>query len=403
MTRILILVILATLIPGTADRLSAQPSNDDRSHSLLPDGPSEGNLPDLLRERFNLRDQQIHDSERLRELLELYRENPNPEALQEYLRDNPISPEQLERLRSFAGDQLQSHELSKDFPIPNLDRFRNDIESIRPPDLEAGSLPGGPNSRNGERPIPRDRSRTEEEPIPENQRSRSLMEWAQRHGLDQSEAVRDVIGDLARGEFGDLSGESWPGAAEDLDWFKQEGNEFVEWVQIQANNREDWGLNFSIGEFGFGGGFGDGRLPSGGGSPPTAVEGSWLPVIVLVLFATLGLAAWWYLSRPERKPKNTSTVVTDWPISPDRIRSTDELIQAFEHLALSRIGETARTWHHHAVAAGLTFQDPAHQDSVTELTGLYALARYAPPDQPLTPEQVTAARRNLELLAGGAA
>jgi hypothetical protein len=111
-----------------------------------------------------------------------------------------------------------------------------------------------------------------------------------------------------------------------------------------------------------------------------------------------------------------------WPVHPDRVRTPEELIRAFEYLAVLCLGTVSRSWNHRAIAAGLTGEPPTglgvdwlpglsespgrppaddeQRLAATQLAALYEQARYAPPGEPLPEAALAAARRDLCLLGG---
>lgn len=93
-----------------------------------------------------------------------------------------------------------------------------------------------------------------------------------------------------------------------------------------------------------------------------------------------------------------------WPVAPGMIATRAELIKAFEHLSLLKLGRTAASQHHRAIAAGLCAaidaNSPEGQQAAQHLASLYEQARYAPADEPLTEPALRAARRDLCFLAG---
>ena len=96
-----------------------------------------------------------------------------------------------------------------------------------------------------------------------------------------------------------------------------------------------------------------------------------------------------------------------WPVSPGAVRTREQLVRAFEYLSLLLLGPAARTRHHHDLARQIGDQpdmDPdRRKEAAQALAGLYEQARYAPPQDDLSEEQLDRARRELRRLAGGAA
>ncbi|MFQ3593445.1 MAG: hypothetical protein SNJ82_09715, partial [Gemmataceae bacterium] len=95
-----------------------------------------------------------------------------------------------------------------------------------------------------------------------------------------------------------------------------------------------------------------------------------------------------------------------WPVSIAAIRKREQLVQAFEYLALLRLGRSARTRHHRDLATHLAQLPDLDSENRTaaahELAELYALARYAPEGHNLSEAEYEQARRNLQRLAGEA-
>jgi hypothetical protein len=148
--------------------------------------------------------------------------------------------------------------------------------------------------------------------------------------------------------------------------------------------------------------------PSFGGSPvPGGVPGvgDWGGARVLLwvgLFALIGLFLWKMARRAPRRTGGGEAgawQLGPWPVDPARVATRAELVQAFEYLALLRLGRDARAWNHRDIAAHLGGADAARGQAAGELAALYEQARYAPDDEPLAAPDLGAARRNLCLLA----
>ena len=92
-----------------------------------------------------------------------------------------------------------------------------------------------------------------------------------------------------------------------------------------------------------------------------------------------------------------------WPVLPSQVSTRQDLIRAFEHLAYLCLGRTARTLNHLDVASRLGRSGEDRAAAAGRLAHLYEQARYAPPDEPLPADELTAARGDLTALAGAAA
>jgi hypothetical protein len=94
-----------------------------------------------------------------------------------------------------------------------------------------------------------------------------------------------------------------------------------------------------------------------------------------------------------------------WPVAPSAVRTRGEVVQAFEYLALLLLGRKAGSAHHLEIAGQLAPEDGTGQrrNAAEELALLYEHARYAPPEEELSEDELAAARRDLSLLAGARA
>jgi hypothetical protein len=130
----------------------------------------------------------------------------------------------------------------------------------------------------------------------------------------------------------------------------------------------------------------------------------WLWVAVL---ATMGFVL--YKTSGVRRLGSTAKGwrLGPWPVAPGAVATRGDLVAAFEYLALLNLGPAARACHHLALAASLgelgPEVSPERCRAAGELARLYEQARYTPGDEPLSPDDLAAARRDLCLLAGVAA
>jgi hypothetical protein len=169
------------------------------------------------------------------------------------------------------------------------------------------------------------------------------------------------------------------------------------------------------------------HFPAFRGGPPVTLPGAGLPrppaghVDVsgwpLLLWALVGLgfgvALWrilaWQQGRTGRAG-DAAWKLGPWPVSPAGVTTREDLVRAFDYLALLCLGQTARTWNHLEIAARLGDEAPRaarmaaaaeeRRGAAARLALLYEQARYAPPAEPLPDADLAAARRHLCLLAG---
>jgi hypothetical protein len=153
-------------------------------------------------------------------------------------------------------------------------------------------------------------------------------------------------------------------------------------------------------------------LPSVGGSSasaPTsaAADGdAWAPILSLLLLgAIVFLLCKMGLRLKVRSDDGAdeSWRLGSWPVSPDDVSTRQDVIRAFEYLALLCLGPDAGVCHHRALAARLAEQDNgnrARRQAAEMLAWLYEQARYAPADETLSQGELSDARHALCLLAG---
>jgi hypothetical protein len=218
--------------------------------------------------------------------------------------------------------------------------------------------------------------------------------WESRFGpLKNSPAVQDLMKEMIAGR--DKAGAPTGGSLDEV-------------VQSLAKSAKAAGG----GKGGDGGGwklpgFGGGGLSSGGpvGGPVGGgafAGGSWLPVILFVVVAAVGLGLLWLWPRLMGKKQDGPTPVPGlgpWPLDPRTIRDRDDLVRAFEYLSVLVNGADARTWNHRTIAGGFRKNVAGAADSADELADAYCVARYTPPDRPMSDFEVETARTHLCRLA----
>lgn len=134
----------------------------------------------------------------------------------------------------------------------------------------------------------------------------------------------------------------------------------------------------------------------------------WGPgVMALLALAVFLMLVWkmagWSRAQAERAAAEAWRLGA-WPVAPDAVSSRDELIRAFEYLALLCLGPSASTCHHHELANRLADRQPEdsarRRQAADRLADLYEQARYAPRAEPLSPDELSDARHALCFLAG---
>lgn len=101
-----------------------------------------------------------------------------------------------------------------------------------------------------------------------------------------------------------------------------------------------------------------------------------------------------------------------WPVSPSAVSTRQDVIRAFEYLALLCLGTPAAACHHRELGqrlaeappypprSGGDMGGPGRRQAAEMLAWLYEQARYAPAGETLSHEQISDARHALCLLAG---
>jgi hypothetical protein len=143
------------------------------------------------------------------------------------------------------------------------------------------------------------------------------------------------------------------------------------------------------------------------GPPSTSSSADGVATVAGVIGAVVLLVIGWQLlgKRAAAKRRELAVAPGSWPVAPDAVASRDDLVRAFEYLALLRLGADACTSNHLAVAARIGEAEPEHsrRAAAKELARLYERARYDPDRSPLGDADLAAARRDLSLLARVAA
>ncbi|QDU21532.1 hypothetical protein [Urbifossiella limnaea] len=133
-----------------------------------------------------------------------------------------------------------------------------------------------------------------------------------------------------------------------------------------------------------------------------ALNGTWWPVLFLILALVGGVFLWRLIAKYRRPDVNEIDpyALGPWPVDPHHLRSRADVVVAFEHLSVLLCGEVAKTWTHTTIAGALSEMAMAEPARAMMLARLYELARYTPIDEPLTTAELAEARRLVCRLAG---
>jgi hypothetical protein len=149
--------------------------------------------------------------------------------------------------------------------------------------------------------------------------------------------------------------------------------------------------------------FGGGpKLPNFGGGIPSISSNGVFAVLILIVAV---LIAWqlWNLSRKRRPKTALATSIGPWPVDPHAVRTRAELVQAFDYLAILKLGLAAKPWNHRVVAEQWSKRLKQCRDAAQSLADLYETARYTTGDEALTAAERAEARATLAHLADASA
>jgi hypothetical protein len=151
------------------------------------------------------------------------------------------------------------------------------------------------------------------------------------------------------------------------------------------------------------------RMPATGpvGNPDLATTSSstWVAVMLAVLVVVGVMVAFGFLLRGVRSStaRRQQWHPGPWPVDPARILTPEELVRAFDHLALLLLGRQAEHFNHRTIAAQLSSQCAGgkhSQPAVETLARTYEQARYAPSGGLPGANDLQRARVDLCALAG---
>jgi hypothetical protein len=450
----------ATLLVVTAGSLPAalaQPSEAEiqRSHNPavfrdLAENLDADWLKSLQKQQLGLEKQ--HLDKRIRQETglrpeDLDRLKNNPEKMLELLRNKGLSSDMLKLIEKNpalmnAGIQGAKDKLGLGKPEADKaaepERKQPPQESERPPPEEKQAPPR--NDPESQRQQPEPQAKTLDKSQGERQEDKSsgtgratsdeagdsqtprlpvgdkLQGWAERmltnSQLSDSPAMQNALRSLARSTLGNED-PKWRKLAEATEGFRDKISSWEKSADLgRFLPKEGFHLPEALSPERLGK-FSPNRWmerPEGGaGLPqfgtPGASGGNFLTVLAWIVGLGAGAVClrqlWLRSEESRREQKRLQALRLAWPVDANNVKSREDLVRAFEHLALSNLGLNARTLNHLEIAAGLgQSADPTRRDAVLSLTDTYERARYTPGDEPLSAEMIAEARRHLSVLAG---
>lgn len=143
------------------------------------------------------------------------------------------------------------------------------------------------------------------------------------------------------------------------------------------------------------GGFSGGDL--GSGAIPIVI------IVAVIVVAIAGFMIWRYWPQIQAKLGNQPKPIAGlgpWTIDPRQVVDRETLVRAFEYLSVLICGDGARVWNHQTIADAFRENVPGAAPFADPLARLYALARYSPANEAISPQDIAEARGYLCRLAG---
>lgn len=200
--------------------------------------------------------------------------------------------------------------------------------------------------------------------------------------------------DQVRDKYGKLS--------ESQTWDKMFANKQLNWPKNLTPKLPQNMPNIRIPSGGGGGGGTGFSAPSFGGVGSFGAGGGQAVLWICVALAFAGIIYYLLKGRPGLGAYRGAQSLwpQDWTFNPALVRTREDLIKAFEYLAVRGCGEEAITWNHRHIASELGQRHQAEAPAADHLAKVYETARYCPPEDPLPEPVLEEARRDLHLLAG---
>lgn len=259
--------------------------------------------------------------------------------------------------------------------------------------------------------------------------------WEANFGsLDNTPALRQAFIDMYSGGGGNWTGGSgkpfdWNGGGSGVggsgNWSGGSGSGgggMAQWFNnVTSNGGPSWWKSMTGGSSGKswfsgwntgGGGGASSYTPSVGGGGIGSVGGlgggfaglgtAGMVIVGLIAAAVIAFLVYryWPAIAALRRPPTPLPGAGPWPIDPRDVKDRESLVRAFEYLSVFICGDGARVWNHVTIADAFRENVPGAAGIADPLARLYAVARYTPAREEISPADIAEARRHLCRLAG---
>jgi hypothetical protein len=424
--RVLGLLAVMTGLAWSSGLVGADDPRERPSHFPLPRRDGSSDLQKLFEDRLRqlelLRSQEFEQFLRkilpeadVRQLIDtLQRRMKEDPAFADQLRQlieqsqgKPLPPETIEQFKRWF-DQLSHKRPPKKVEPP--DPLVKDPDPIDP-EPRPPRRPGQNPPSKGKRPDwPADPTDEASRALAREQIDQFLRAMERLAGkLEESPALQQAVRDLTKSDL-DLQSSTLPPeerldaqlaglnqyVRDSRDWFRDSWKALKK-LDFPAMPAVDW-PSMGLPDMG---GLPGVSLPAFSGVPGAAT--GWEDILGLIVLCVLAVLGWKLLQHVLAAPRDRDRDawrLGPWPVDPARIASRAELVLAFEYLSLLRLGYPARHWNHREIAERLAGDREDNRRAAAGLADAYEQARYAPESDPLQPEALAAARRDLCFLAG---
>ena len=391
----LCLLLLTAAVPGMAQPPRGQPAPSTKEYRPLP---YSGSLVDIYKDQLL----QAKDTEFLKKLMELA--NQDPKALQKLLENHKlkagdpsaVDPELLKLLQNSDGTSKSPDEL-KDL----LKKLQDQVTPNKAPEPKAKPkvpTPDGTTTHHEQRPDPL--AKIAEAFVKKMDKS-SLPDKFPAFNKFKDDVMAGKTGTASKGDLGSLGLEDVLDVLGKSSKTNGDGPSLPQAGPLEipggAGGMPDVPTAPLVPDL-------SGIAGAAGGLTTTSVAGGGLALVqillILAVFVVAAILVWRLLGRSrQHEPQVALATLGPWPVDPARISTRAQLVQAFEYLAMLLLGRPARTANHRAIADSLG-TTPETGQAADQLASLYEKARYDPVLGELPPADLTAARRDLLLLAG---